>query len=160
MLTLRCTAKLLKQMRTTPDPTPPASTTRLGDWYANRIQVGRTPIVLAVSEKSLLPVLLPARGVAKLPELLPDAVAEVLAFLEIPEDAIRAEIAAMKEGCVVAKTASRVVLGSMNDMARMTEAHIRSGRPLQDTSRYLTTVPFSPLKMHAPAHETRALLGG
>lgn len=157
MYTLRCTAKLLKQMRTTPAPTPPASTTRLGDWYTNRIQVGRTPIVLAVSEKSLLPVLLPARGVAKLPTLLPDAVAEVLAFLEIPEDAIRAEIAAMKEGCVVAKTASRVVLGSMNDMARMTEAHIRSGSPLQDTSRYLTTVPFSPLKMHRPMRITQGL---
>ena len=127
MFTLRCTAKLLKQMRATPEPNPPASTTLLGDWYANRIQMGRTPVVLAVSEKSLLSVLLPARGVAALPTSLPDAVAKVLAFLEIPEAILEEEVAAMREGCVVAKTASRRVLGSMNDMAYMAEAGICAG---------------------------------
>ena len=99
--------------------------------------------MLAVSEKSLLPVLLTTQGVAKLPERLPDAIAEVLAFLEIPDEAIRGEIAAMKEGCTVAKTASRVVLGSMNDMADLTEVHLRSEHRLQTTRSPSPQAPSS-----------------
>src|SRR6266849_7469921 len=40
MLTLRCTHKLLTRLKTKPSPTPPASTTKLGDWYANTLNVG------------------------------------------------------------------------------------------------------------------------
>ena len=115
--------------------------------------------MLAVSEKSLLPVLLPTQGVAKLPERLPDAIAEVLAFLEIPDEAIRGEIAAMKEGCTVAKTASRVVLGSMNDMVNMLEWDSRAGRSLPATSRHLTDMICGPLPLHRPSLQTRKILG-
>jgi hypothetical protein len=158
MVTLRCTAKLLKHLRATPHPDPPPSTTRLGDWYANRIQMGRTPLILAVSERSLLPVLLPARQVAQLPILLPDAVEEILSFLQIPEPAVREEIAAMQEGVTVSRTASRVVLGVMNDFARMIEHHLRAGDSLQHINRHFTTTLFSPLKMRSPDRATRELL--
>src|SRR5258706_834415 len=41
-------------------PSPPTSA--LGDWYVNLVQIGRQQVVLATSERSLLSVLFPARG--------------------------------------------------------------------------------------------------
>jgi hypothetical protein len=60
MFTLRCTARLLKRMKVAPLVACPEPTTHLGDWYANLIHVGRQQLVLAVSEKTLLPVVVPA----------------------------------------------------------------------------------------------------
>jgi hypothetical protein len=49
MLVLRCTQKLLKRIGP-PVVDPPASTTALGDWYAQPLAVGRQRYVLLVSE--------------------------------------------------------------------------------------------------------------
>lgn len=157
MYTLRCTGKLLKRMKATPVPSPPPSTTVLGDWYANIFQFGRTPLLIAVSEKSLLPVLLPARNVAQLPELLPGAVEEVCAFLEYPFDAVRAEISAMREGATVSKTASRRVLGSMNDFISLSHAYLESHN-LRNTALKLSQAPCSPIDRKSPRDVARALL--
>ena len=55
-------------------PSPSAivavSDTALGDWYVNRLVVDRQPLLLLVSSSSLLPLLMPARGVRSLPERL------------------------------------------------------------------------------------------
>jgi hypothetical protein len=48
MFTLRCTKKLLDRMRVKPDPLPPPSTTKLGDWYADTLNLGRERLVLCV----------------------------------------------------------------------------------------------------------------
>ena len=62
MITLRCTKKLLDRMRVKPDMQPPPSTTKLGDWYADTLNMGRERLVLCVSELTLLPVVEPATG--------------------------------------------------------------------------------------------------
>ena len=64
MFTLRCTKKLLDRMRVKPDLQPPPSTTKLGDWYADTLNLGRERLVLCVSELTLLPVVVPALGAA------------------------------------------------------------------------------------------------
>ena len=58
MVTLRCTRKLLQRARLTPSSTPVVPTTRLGDWYATVVPF-RSPLVLALSETTLLAVALP-----------------------------------------------------------------------------------------------------
>jgi hypothetical protein len=62
VVVLRATQKVLRLL---PQPRhiPGASDTALGDWYVNRIVIARQPLLLLVSEKSLLSVLTPARDV-------------------------------------------------------------------------------------------------
>jgi hypothetical protein len=61
MFTLRCTQKLLARLKAVPAAQPQLPDTVLGDWYANLIRCGRTQVVLAVSERTLLPVVLQAK---------------------------------------------------------------------------------------------------
>lgn len=61
MFAFRRTQKLLDRINLSPDPEPVPPDTVLGDWYANLLRVGRTQLVLAVSERTLLPVVVPAR---------------------------------------------------------------------------------------------------
>lgn len=62
MVRLRATAKVLRSL-TRSEPVETPSDTALGDWYANRLVIDRIPILLMVSSRSLLPVLIRARGV-------------------------------------------------------------------------------------------------
>lgn len=68
MVILRCTRKLLARLPPREgggaptgdhDAAPAASTTRLGDWYANLMIVARRPLVLCVAERSLFAVVIP-----------------------------------------------------------------------------------------------------
>lgn len=113
MLTLRCTQKLLTRLKVRPEAKPPASTTKLGDWYANTFNLGRERFVLCVSEPTLLPVVVPAAG-ADLASKLKVGLRETLEALSLPKAIIDPELAEMDE-VTFAKTANRVVLGSMNE---------------------------------------------
>jgi hypothetical protein len=75
-------------------------------------------LVLCVSERTLLPVLVEAADPTTLGSRLREAATEMLRAIGVPDDRIRAEDAAMEE-LVVSATASRQVLGSMNDFAHM-----------------------------------------
>ena len=85
MVTLRCTKKLLDRLDGQPcdEDAVPASTGRLGDWFANLLIVRRQQLVLAVSGVTLLPVLLPAATFKTLPQRFPVAVADMLVALGI-----------------------------------------------------------------------------
>ena len=116
MFVLRCTQKLLYRLSSKPDPDLAPPDTVLGDWYANLIRVGRIQVVLAVSERSLLPVMVPARDSRALVPRLCEALAPILAEIGVPADDVAAERGAMQRWAV-GKTANRRVLGSLNDLA-------------------------------------------
>ena len=116
MVIIRCTQKLLRRIEPT-TPTARSSTTRLGDWYANLLGVGRQRLVICVSERGRLPVLLPARDVKNLSQHLPTSLGSVLAGLGLPASNIKAELAEMQEA-TFASTASRSLLGSVNDFSK------------------------------------------
>jgi hypothetical protein len=99
-------------------PTEQDSDTALGDWYVSRVVVDRVPILLLVSSRSLLPILVRARGVAALPKHLPDLVRARLHRLGLPTGLIEAEIAAMTP-VHVSKTADRSVLGILVDFGKL-----------------------------------------
>ncbi len=115
MVVLRATKKVLRYL-SPPVESPGESDTALGDWYVNRITVGRRPMLLLVSADSLLPLLAPARDVRRLPDRLTDLVVARLLRLGVDDRLIEAEASVMGE-VVVAKTASRSVLGIMNEYA-------------------------------------------
>ena len=86
MVVLRCTAKLLKRLKMEKEPLkdPGPSNTVLGDWYANVIYLERQPLVLAVSENSLLPLLMPARDLDQLSGHLMRTMAERIQRMGLP----------------------------------------------------------------------------
>ena len=74
MVVLRCTRRLLMRLKYQDEDTPAESTTRLGDWYGTLIRMGRRHVLLFISERSRLPVLLPARDADRLGLAFPKAV--------------------------------------------------------------------------------------
>jgi len=129
MVILRATKKVLRYL-SPPVESPGESDTALGDWYVNRIAVGRQPVLLLASANSLLPILTPARDVRGLPDRLSELVAARLRRLGVDKRLIEAETSAMGE-VVVAKTASRSVLGTMTDFAKLFPFYLdlRPGEP-------------------------------
>ena len=61
MVVLRCTQKLLVRLKQVGDLPPVESTTRLGDWYGDVLQIGSRQHLLFISERSRLPVVIPIR---------------------------------------------------------------------------------------------------
>ena len=88
----------------------------LGHWYANLIHLDRKPYVLALSERSLLSVVVPAAPYATLVDRFAPALQELLAALSVRTRDILREIEAMA-GMSIAATANRRVLGVLNQFA-------------------------------------------
>jgi hypothetical protein len=158
VIVIRPTAKLRTRLKCDLVQSPPVSTGLLGDWYANLVRVERRQLLIAVSVKTLLPVVLEARDARSLPERLPLALGEVLAALEIPAPAIALEQSHMREHAY-AKTLDRRVLGSMTDYGRLIDAYLEPGRSLVDVALNLAEAPMSAIKMNSPERETRAIFG-
>ena len=156
VFTLRCTRKLLKRLQASPgvDLDPP--TTRLGDWYATLVYERTEQLVLCVSERSLLPVVLPAKEARTLVPRFRDALAELLAGLGVPPDEIERERAEMAD-VRIGRTASRQILGSMNDFLRAL-SYRPPGRSLLDESRQLAEAPCGPIGMRSPDELTVEML--
>jgi hypothetical protein len=153
MLILRPTAKLANRMKATLFEYSESSTGRLGDWYANLVILGRQQFVLAISEKTLLPVVLRARDVRSLPAQLPEAVAVVLAAIGLPARDIELEQAEMDQ-VLFAKTASRRALGSLNDFANLLAGYAQDPGSLLEYALKIGEAPCTPLGMKAPIRAT------
>jgi hypothetical protein len=109
MVVFRCTRKLLDR------PVEPAavrSTGLLGDWYATILTPRPSWLSLLVSERTRLPVILPARPLATVAERFGLALASVLRDLQIDASAIMREVATMDAVCFTT-TQSRSILGTI-----------------------------------------------
>jgi hypothetical protein len=160
MFTLRCTQRLLARLDA-PTATALPPTTVLGDWYANLLNVGRLRLVLCTSERTLLTVLVPAKELGALPDRLRTTVGRMLGHLAIPADAIAREDREMRWH-QTGPTASRQVLGSMNDFAFLADTYIRDdGRDadLNAIAILLNRAPCRPIKYESPDRATQAAFG-
>jgi hypothetical protein len=159
MLVLRCTRKLLTRLKADPVAEPQPSTTVLGDWYADILVSGRRKILLCTSEHARFPVVLATNDVRSVVSQLPEALAVLLWDLSVPPRSIEREIHEMATG-QFAKTASRSVLGTMNDYAiAITWALAEEpGLSLHHLSLRLTDTPVRPMKGQCPADVARRLL--
>ena len=134
MVVLRPTRKLQSVLPTT--AVSAQSDTALGDWYVNRVIVDRRPLLLLVSSTSLLPILLPARDVARLPDRIATLVESRLQRCGVNRHLIAAELRAMQQ-VAIAPTIDRSVLGIMVDFARAVLYYLEPG---QWTGETLTLV--------------------
>ena len=148
MVILRPTRKLFRDLPPSSKVTG-ASDTALGDWYVTRLVVDRRPLLLLVSSTSLLALLLPARDVRTLPDRLPTLIGNRLHRLGVPEQLIRAELAAMTP-VVVAPTVDRSVMGTVVDFAKNIPYSLEIGG-WDDT-----TLPFVETRLgETPCHAAR-----
>ena len=156
MVTVRCTQKLLRRLRHTEETH--AGTTVLGDWYANILFSRPQQLVLCVSERTLLPIVLPAKRVETLAPRLAAAVGEVLFRLGIGPGLIEREQDEMRT-FVYGRTQNRRVLGSLNDFMFML-AHYRQAWPAETLiahSLHLAQTPCTPVGHSSPDRVTSEL---
>ena len=132
----------------TPSSELVAPTTVLGDWYANLLYTRPQQLVLAMSERSLLCVLVPASPGDVLGRRVREAVAGLLPKIGVPQERVVAEVSAM-EALSIGATASRAVLGCMTDAALQLNAYPR-GRTDALPLREAGAVPG---REHLLAHE-------
>ena len=158
MTVFRCTQRVLRRFKLTAIEPETASTGVLGDLYANLLNFGPTRLVLCQSERSLLPVILPARN-RDFPAEFGSALSRILLALGIPVQQVHAEVEATRD-IQFAKTRSRQVLGVMNDCAFSAQvclAHARSDDPILETCLRLADTPTGPIGMDSPDRLTVSL---
>jgi hypothetical protein len=158
MLVLRCTQKLLKRHPGSTNGQPDALVPTLGNWHANLVRLAYSPIVLCVSDISLLAVLVPGRDFSNLVSAFRDRLAQRLWRMGLSQDTISVERAAM-EIVQIQPSNSGSVLASMNDFVR----HLRwkvgnhfsfaEANALEDM---LSEIPIGALKYHYPVEVAAA----
>ncbi len=153
MITLRCTQKLQKFLGIVPAKVLELTTATLGDWYANLIPTVSGDLIVFVNEKSLLTVAIPIWESNNLVPLFRLRVANLLGMIGINH----------KEIIQFGKTASRRILGSMNDiawqyqtMAEGTENKIDLS--LSNAELNLSQMPCKPIDYRFPSEIAKELL--
>ncbi len=124
MFVVRGTKKFLDRVGR-PVADPPASTSTLGEWYAN-VLFWRPQVALFVNAATFLPVMMPLAPAAGVVRRFPAEMAKVVNALGLDPRFVAAEVDEMSEA-VLAKTASRQVLGVMNEFVFMAEHAVHTG---------------------------------
>jgi hypothetical protein len=155
MIVIRCTQRLAKRFHLRLTDGAPEPTGLLGDWYANLLNVGHSRLVLCLSERTLLPVLLPARQ-REFPSRFPTYLAPVLEYLGIPQGLIQTEANVASE-VAFSRTRSRQVLGALNDFAFNASVHLAHGASPLQVSLKLTEMPSKPIHYDSPGRVTQSL---
>jgi len=159
MVVLRCTQKLLVRLKQVGDLPPVESTTRLGDWYGNILQIGRRQHLLFISERSRLPVVIPIREGKRLAEVFAAAVCEVLGHVGVSAADIADERSRMSE-IAFGRTRNRSLLGTLNDfafMAQSVDARRTEPESPNELMRFLAQTPILPLDGASPIALTQAV---
>lgn len=146
MLIVRATMDVLKALHrgeTRPAAEPPPSTTALGDWYATLVRVRHSTWVLAIAEKTCLPIVVTARELRTFPHRMTETLVELLAELGISAEATGRERAQMSE-VVFARTNSRSHLGVLNTFQYSLQIALNENPSwnLLEASRWLAQTPI------------------
>jgi hypothetical protein len=135
-----------------------SSTTALGDWYFKVLFTKPQWLVLGVSERSRLPVVLPARELVTMTVRFQDALERVPEELGVSTSAIAAEHAAMRE-VTLAKTVDRHVLGSLNDFAHAVEWALHDGGDFAARPQPTPRADADPSAARCPRADDPSVLG-
>lgn len=137
----------MTQFKAQPIKELPTVTGKLGGWYCGVLFVHRIKYLLLVNEVTLAPLLLPARGIGTVQELswrLKQQMVRGFTFWGISEQAFMPEVELVDE-IVIAKTASRSILGSMNDIIFRTTFHADYHQIAPDSLEMLELLGKTPM---------------
>lgn len=163
---LRCTRRLRSAVRRhLPDCTATQrGTNRLGDWYANRLNIAQRRYIIVVNAQTFLTLVVPARDLAGLPGRISDALDSLLRTLGVESSARTRELGRMNGVCTAAAH-DRSAVSSMNAIARRAWDELydlphRPGRTLGHIDALLAGLPLAQLDHRPPAELAAALLSG
>ncbi|MFC1965576.1 DUF6933 domain-containing protein [Chloroflexota bacterium] len=161
---IRCTAKLLAELKTKPTNGLSQSSAWC-DWHANLLWVDRKKCVLFTNNPTLYSFFLPSikKSILKNFEevfrlsLFKSLIAEGFAEPQV-EYVLR-----QHQHIVIAKTNSRSILGSMNDLAFQIKSMISAtgglaNADLSEINRHLNRIPMSAIKYKVSIDELKRLL--
>ena len=159
MFTFRCTQKLIKRLDLSVISNPPYPTTQLGDWYGNVLFIRHHRLMMFVSDRALLPVIVPIRERQNLLINFRARLSTLLLQLGVEERLVSRELNRMEEA-VIAPTASPSVLGSMNDFTQNAKVYFQMHDDfrLLDLELWLAEAPCGPLDYRSPNQIAPALL--
>ena len=158
MFSFRCTKVLTKKLGLPVTADPPPPTTLLGDWYGNVLNIGHQRFVMFISERSLLPLVMPLRERHMLLRSFKKRLAFLLVRLDIDAHFVSAELDRM-DTFAIAPTANRSVLGSLNDFIYMAKNYIfYDGLDLTELALSLADTPCNPIDYQFPNELASALL--
>jgi hypothetical protein len=158
MLVIRCTQRAVRRFKLQVTDEPPSSTGVLGDWYANLLNVGTARWVLCQSERSLLPLILPARNDC-FPAQFGSTLGVILRKLGVREDHVAQELRCANE-IRFSPPRSRQVLGVMNDFAYVGQGYLYARHGVEaalEASLKLAEMPSSPIAYESPGQLTKSL---
>ena len=164
MAIIRCTTKLLKELGAN-QLTGPGQSAGLWDWHANLLRIERKKWALFTNDQTLYSFFV--RFVKR--PLPPDFVKmfRLGLFKSLMADRFAESLVeyALKvhRNVVIAKTNSRSVLGSMNDLAFQLKCLIETKgglarADLSEVNRELNRIPMSAIKYHVSIDELRLRL--
>jgi hypothetical protein len=159
VVTFRFTRKLLKYLHADVLSAEVPPTTVLGDWYANLLFTRHRRLVICVSERSLLPVFIEAKGRYTFAERFREAVRSVMEGIGVAGNLIEGELNEMSQ-IRIAATLSRKVLGSLNELNFLARDSL-DRRPQIDLivlTAEIAETPCSLLEYQSPKSMTLALL--
>lgn len=160
MVTLCCTKRLLKRAGTAARFEAPPATCALGNWFANIVYLQSHPIVLAVSQRTFVAALFPARSVRGhlVPAFVHAAVSLLLRLGASPAAAERER--ALMSPALLAPTNSRQVLGIMNQYALESRLLLeyRPSMSLADLELHFASGLVGPLGLVRPQEAALACL--
>ena len=119
MRIIHCTQKLLKEMENPPLVDIHADTAGLGNWYANIIRIDRKKCLLFTNEKTLYSFLIPNVRKANLRNIVEEFLVNLSFNLQAEGFGLDVVSKIMQgyQDIGFAKTASKKILGSMNQIA-------------------------------------------
>jgi len=167
MRIIHCTKKLLKELDVSlvePDKIP-SSTEGLGNWYANLLRIDRRKCLLFTDEKTLYTFLIPKVLKANLKNIEDEFLIHLNYNLQNEGFGLDVINKIMQEYQEIgfAKTMSKSVLGSMNDLAYhyefqiMREGGIENIRILR-LNKEINRIPMGALKYNFPIEALKNLL--
>ncbi len=164
MAILRCTKKLLTELKTKPLERP-AFSDKVASWHANIIRVDRRKCILFTHDATLYSFLVP--GLKKpqfenFREVFGQSLFKNLRWENFPQDQIELVLVEHRE-IIIAKTNNRSVLGSMNDLAYQLKYRISAigglaNVDLAELNHELNRIPMSAIKEIYSIYELRKLL--
>ena len=114
--------------------------------------------MLCISEQTLLPVIVPEKGIGAMPARLIEALSPMLAALAIAPASVQDECERMREHRI-GRTASRRVLGSLNELLFLLDQslHAWPERSPLEHSLWLAKTPCKGVEYNAPDRAAQAL---
>ncbi|MEW6333289.1 MAG: hypothetical protein AB1558_03395 [Thermodesulfobacteriota bacterium] len=158
MVTLRCTQKLLRRISGPVTETGGKPTTLLGDWHANIRFSKPQHLVIGISDRTLLPVIVPAKHIHTLPERFVMAVHEILTGLGVDPQMADTECGQMRD-LHFGRTNNRRALGSLNDLIFHLDCYLQADpyASLPKLSLHLSTIIYKPIGYRSPKDVTLEL---